>query len=319
MSTFFSDNDQKNLSVLQVLPHHDRERLDKVLVSLLPTYSRSFFKNLIDNRSILIDGIVASTAGIQVRAGQQITVLPDYHAVPVETIPIIPSITIIYEAQDFVVISKPAGLLVHLTPHSTTEPTVVDWLRNRYGEPITSVGQPERPGIVHRLDKDTSGLMVLARTHKAHRIFSQLFETRAIKKEYHAVVTGVPVPASGTITYPIGRDPYSRTKMVAITPTYTARTRVGELRTAITDYQVCTVGRTGSLIRVALHTGRTHQVRVHMQAIGHPLVGDTVYGKPSAEITRHALHATGLQFSFDGVPYSFTDELPADIAALCRP
>lgn len=317
MSTFFASK-LISQSPLEVPLGNKPERLDVVLVGLLPGYSRSFFKQLIDKHGVLINGKPAATAGTMVKPGGIITFAPELLAIPQSSSSgILPTqeVIIIHEEPDFAIINKPAGLMVHRPAHSDTSATLVDWIMHRYGA-IGQIGSPERPGIVHRLDKDTSGLMIIARTHHAHAVFTALFQQRAIHKEYLALVVATPVIAKGSVSYPIGRDPYRRTRMVAVGPRYPYRSAIGVLRDALTDYEVISIHREYSLVRLSPHTGRTHQIRVHMQIVGNPLLGDTVYGVASPLINRHALHASRLQFVFDERHYEWEIPLPDDMASL---
>jgi 23S rRNA pseudouridine1911/1915/1917 synthase len=198
---------------------------------------------------------------------------------------------------------------MHKTQHETNNYTLVDWLTSHFKE-IETVGSIERPGIVHRLDKDSSGLLIIARTNYAHQIFTKLFKDRAIKKTYLALVEGHP-EKSGTIDQPIGRHQTHRLRMT----TYGASSSV-PTRHAITHYKVLEYFDNYSLVEFKPETGRTHQIRVHAAFLGHPLVGDTLYASSSPFIKRHALHASSLSFNFEDKLYEFNADLPHDFATL---
>jgi RluA family pseudouridine synthase len=210
----------------------------------------------------------------------------------------------------FIIINKPAGLLVHQLHAKHTEITLADWIMHQFAN-IGHVGCVDRPGIIHRLDKYTSGLMIIARTNYGYKQLGQLFHDRAIKKTYAAIVQHHP-PQQGTIDLAIGRHQTHRTKMVATAQPMPEDTS-GTFRHAVTHYQVLQYHNDATLVKVQLETGRTHQIRVHFAAIGFPLVGDILYGQKSPLIARQALHAWELAFVFDGQEYHFTSQLPEDM------
>ncbi len=211
--------------------------------------------------------------------------------------------TIVYEDAHLLVVDKPAGLVVH-PARGHREGTLSQLLAG-----VAAGGEPERAGIVHRLDRDTSGLLVVARSEEAHRLLQRAIGERRIEREYLALVEGRPRARSGTIEAPIGRDPRVRTrKAVGGDFPREARTRF-ELERALPEY---------SLLRVRLDTGRTHQIRVHLQAIGHPVAGDPEYGTPGLlGLERQFLHAARLAFEhpFTGEPLELCSPLPGDLAA----
>jgi 23S rRNA pseudouridine1911/1915/1917 synthase len=217
----------------------------------------------------------------------------------------------LYTHPHFIIIEKPAGLLVHPTTSTSNEISLSDWLKHHI-EDIEHVGSVDRPGIIHRLDKLTSGLMVIPRTNYAYQQFGTLFRDRTIDKTYYALVKGHPAQ-EGTVKLLIGRDPVVRNKMTTYACTETAKTKA---RHAVTHYVVEHYFEDAALVRVYLETGRTHQIRVHFAAIGHPIIGDIVYGSSSPLINRQALHAAELTFKFDDTDFSFKSELPADMQTL---
>jgi 23S rRNA pseudouridine1911/1915/1917 synthase len=298
-------------------------RVDKFLSIIIPSYSRSFFQNCILAGTITINKTRAK-ASTTLRADDLVEVkIPIIAAETVGT-PLHDDLGIetIFTHEHFFIISKPAHILVHETEKPSGQPTIVDWLATAHQD-ILEIGSAERPGIVHRLDKETSGLLIIARTNLAHKTFTALFKNREIKKTYLALVEGHPL-ATGTINSDIGRDPVHRKKMTAV-DVHNATlscTKPGRnlkpktTRTALTHYAVKQYFDEYSLVEVMPQTGRTHQIRVHLSSIGHPLVGDHIYGKPSNLIARHALHAQSLSFEFQGQPFSFTKEIPDDFKGL---
>ena len=213
-------------------------------------------------------------------------------------------VSLVAEHDDFLIVYKPAGLLVHAPSHNNSSVTLVDWLVHSFKE-LTTVGTSDRPGIVHRLDKDTSGLLIIPRTPQSLTAFAELFQARAIQKTYLAVVEGHP-PLSGTLDAAIGRDPFHKHKMAAIP--------YG--RPSLTHYKVIEYFPQCALVEAQLITGRTHQIRVHFSASGYPLLGDSVYGTAHPLIQRQALHAYQISFTYKEQNYSFCSELPDDMRAL---
>lgn len=309
---------------LVIEPTQAGQRIDKFLSQALPSYSRSFFQNLIDSGCVKINAHTAKSSS-QTKAGDQITItLPIEQKRPLYT-PVKDNlgIEIIFTHEHFFIINKPANLLVHQTEVATTEPTVVDWLLSNHYE-LQNVGAPERPGIVHRLDRETSGLLIIPRTNYAHMIFGDMFKKRMISKTYWAVVQGHP-STQGSINLSIGRHPAMRKKMTTHIPhdaslsctnsQKLAREEAG-IRPALTHYKVLEYFESHSLLEVKPVTGRTHQIRVHCTAIGHPLEGDYLYGTPSKLIERHALHAHSIAFNFQNKSFEFSAEIPQDFKQL---
>lgn len=253
------------------------QRLDKFLADQMPDFSRTRLKKLIeDGRIIQQDDrqmLPVSDPAHKVREGQVFAVnVPE----PAPATPLAQSIPldVVYEDEDVIVIDKPAGLVVHPAPGSP-DGTLVNALlgyaaQAENGAGLSGIGGVERPGIVHRLDKGTSGLMVVAKNDKAHRSLSEQFAERTIERAYYALVWGVPKPSQGEIAGNIGRSPGNRKKMAVVN-------RGGKY--ALTRFKTLrTFGDVATLVECRLATGRTHQIRVHMASIGHPIIGDPVYG-----------------------------------------
>ncbi len=257
-----------------------RSRLDQYLQRTMPDRSRSQIQSLIRRGFVRVNDRAVKT-GYQLRANDRVTLQtppPPADRPRPEDIPI----SVLYEDSDLAVIEKPAGMVCHLGAgvHSGT---LVNAILHRMG-PLDA-GDPARPGIVHRLDKQTSGVMVVAKNQWAHRALADQFKSRQVTKEYIAMVHGRPVPASGTIDLPLGRDPRDRKRI---------STRARKVRSAVTHYQILRDYGTLSLLRVQIETGRTHQIRVHLAQKGHPVVGDTVYGGNRAvSVPKHLRQAVG--------------------------
>ncbi len=254
-------------------------RLDQYCFQLCSDFSRSFFQQLIEAGHVKVQGKSMLKSGYKVREGDHIEISM---LVP-KTINLAPEFVdfdVIFEHPDFLVINKPAGLAVHPASTNPEEITLVNGILHRYPE-FLAFETKERPGIVHRLDKNTSGLLLVARTVQAAGIFSEMFKNRQIKKKYLALVEGHP-DAKGSITFSIGRDLVHRHKMTHTNP---------HGRSAETHFETMQYFENQALLLVTIITGRTHQIRVHMTAIGHPVVGDATYGKASPLIGRQALHA----------------------------
>ena len=299
---------------LSVLSEHAGTRLDTFLAERFLRYSRSFFARLITDEHVQVNGVIEAKARRSLKKDDIVTVqFPKPRVVQAKDVEIDPPVQVIYEEPNFLIVNKPAGLVMHAPSSRSDIITLVDWLLFHYKD-LKEVGYVDRPGIVHRLDKDTSGLVIIPKTNYAHGIFGRLFHDRNIKKVYYALVEGHP-DTSGTIDLAIGRDPITRVKMSA---------KLGltmPKRDAVTRYEVVEYFGTATLVKVTPLTGRTHQIRVHFAAIGHPLIGDITYGNASKLINRHALHAQALSFEFDGKPYTFEKEPPKDfqnVVALSR-
>lgn len=285
----------------------DGQRLDTFITEQFPDYSRSFFKTLIEKGNILINQKAPHKAGIKLKKNDTIVVTfpsaqkpKNYNPEDLKKL----NIEIISKHEDFLVINKPAGVLVHPPTEKSDTICLTDWITGSFKE-VKQVGYTDRPGIVHRLDKDTSGILLIALTNQSHMLLSDLFRNRTIEKTYFAVVKGHP-EKTGTIDFPIGRHNRIRNKMA----------HVPNGRASTTHYTVIEYFEDTSLVEVKPVTGRTHQIRVHFANIGHPLIGDTTYAKPSKKIKRHALHAYQISFSYKNNTYSFKSELPEDLKKL---
>ena len=290
-------------------------RLDRFLVSILPGHSRSQIQRLIKDGHILVAGREARS-NQPVKTGQDITVdVPE----PVDPVPqpeALP-LPILYQDSDLIVIDKPAGMVVHPAAGHASG-TLVNALLHHVDD-LSGIGGEKRPGIVHRLDRGTSGLMVVAKHDAAHEELGRQFADREVEKEYFALAWGE-VMAGRRIDAPIGRDPGNRKKMSS-EPTRVRRSREAVTRIVRAEH----FGRVLTLAQVAIHTGRTHQIRVHLSAIGHPIVGDALYGglhrrvpgdlRAVNHLDRPFLHAARLVFKHpeDQRRMEFTSALPADL------
>jgi len=294
-------------------------RIDLYITRAIQRYSRSYFQGIINQGNVTLNGIVTRKTSIIVCPNDSIVVhVPlKKSAEPQAIIDKTIGVSVIAETEHFVMIHKPAPLLVHPPSLTSKSITLSDWVRHYYSH-IAHVGTIDRPGIIHRLDRDTSGIMVITKTPYAHNIFGLLFRERNITKTYKAVVHGHP-EKEGYIDFALGRDPINRVRMAYFdADLMDSEKKIGaiKVRHAETYYKVLEYFEDAALIEVTPKTGRTHQIRLHMAAIGHPIVGDSMYGKKSMHIDRQALHAERLSFVFDDVSYSFTDPLPDDFNAL---
>lgn len=282
-------------------------RLDKYLAEILKDYTRSFIQKQIDDGMVLVNGKEAA-GKYKVKNGDQIEVtIPD--PVDVDILPEDIPIEVVYEDNDLMIVNKPQNMVVHPAPGNYTG-TLVNALLYHCKDQLSGINGEIRPGIVHRIDKDTSGLLMIAKNDKAHLGLSELLKTHDITRKYHAIVYGRFKEATGTVDMPIGRSPQDRKKM-AIVPNG---------REAKTDYRVIEQFKNHAHVELTLHTGRTHQIRVHMKAIGHPLVGDPVYGpsKSLFGLDKQMLHAKviGFKHPITGKEMYFESELPSYFTAV---
>ncbi len=293
------------------------QRLDVFLTGKMPEWSRSQLQRVIRRGLVNVGSRTASKSGEKVEAGDAVTIRAQHealHAVP-EDLPL----TVVYEDEDLVVVDKPAGMVVHVGA-GVKSGTLVNALLHHLDGGLSGVGGESRPGIVHRLDKMTSGLILVAKNDPAHRGLAGQFKSRSIQKHYQTLVHGLLAKNRGEIRASVGRDPVRRVRMKA-----------GGIRAreAMTAYRVVKRYRHFTLIEAEPHTGRTHQIRVHFASIGHPVVGDKLYGAPGKfrhdgkeypTLTRNFLHAAKIEFSHPrtGVPLAFTSQLPRELADFLR-
>lgn len=300
---------------VKLRPATSGERLDKTLAELMPDLSRAQWQRLITEGLVLVDGKPAK-ASLRLSGGElieaQIPEPAESTLVP-EDIPL----DIRYEDDELVVVNKPAGMVVHPGPGHTGG-TLVNALLAHCPD-LTGIGDTKRPGIVHRLDKDTSGLILVAKNDRALRHLQAQFKGREVSKRYIALVEGRIQPSAALIDAPIGRDPAQRKMMTVISPD-SPRAQSARARDAQTHYETLEYYDDFSLVECAPVTGRTHQIRVHLTYVGYPIVGDKVYGrrKQRLRLDRHFLHAAQISFKkpVDDAPMTLTAELPAELQAL---
>jgi 23S rRNA pseudouridine1911/1915/1917 synthase len=304
-------------------------RLDHFLVGRLPDVSRARVQALIDDGKILVDGKV-SKPSYKLRGGETIAVSGEYQPPPLRAMAEDIPLEVVYEDDDLAIVNKPAGMMVHAgagpTEDARNRGTLVNALLHRF-RALSEVGGDLRPGIVHRLDKETSGLIVVAKNDLAHRKLAEQFSSRKVHKKYIALVHGWPKKLKGTINAPIARDVSRRTRMT---------TRGPGGRDAVSHYKVVEKVESAygkfALAEVRIETGRTHQIRVHMASLGHPVVGDNLYGAPGelrvpkavkgiaskiASLDRNFLHAASLELlqPRTGKALSFSSSLPDELQA----
>ena len=264
------------------------KRLDSFVHERLPKYSRSRVQSWIKEKLVLVNGAEARASAL-LRGSESVTVEPA-ELEPLKAEPEDIALQVLYEDDDLIVIDKPAGMVVHAGAGHNTG-TLVNALMHRFAS-LSSVNGDLRPGIVHRLDKETSGVLVVARTDAAHQSLAKQFHDREVEKVYLALAHGRMEQITGRITAPITRDPIRRTRMT---------TKLGRGRTALTEYRVVEQFSLFSYLEVKIGTGRTHQIRVHLASVKHPVFGDRLYGAPASipgipTMDRFFLHAHRLQF-----------------------
>lgn len=281
-------------------------RLDKYLAVCLPEYSRARLQQLIQDGLVKVNGKVVVKPSFAIAMGDRVEVEvppPQPSTLAGENIPL----EILFENDDFLVINKPAGMVVH--PSAGHEQgTLVNAVLAHVPE-LEGIGGERRPGVVHRLDKDTSGVLLMAKNDRTHRWLQEQFRRRQVRKVYLALVDGRPPTPEGRIEVAIARDAVNRKKMAAV--------REGEGREAVTEYFTLESFPEHTLLEVHPHTGRTHQIRVHLSFLGCPVVGDEVYGRkrPSLPLGRHFLHASRLTIQLPGEPEArtFVSPLPEEL------
>ena len=277
----------KETYVFQIEEESKGTRVDRVLSLLLTESSRSYIQKLIEKGNVKIDGTVCAAKNYKVSAGQKVElIMPEAEELKVEAEDI--PLHIVYEDEDVLVVDKPAGMVVH-PGAGNYHGTLVNGIMYHCGERLSSINGVIRPGIVHRIDKDTSGLLMIAKNNMAHESLSAQLAEHSITRRYIALVYGNFAEEEGVIDQPIGRDPSNRLRM-AVTPSHS--------KNAVTHWKVLERFGNYTLIEARLETGRTHQIRVHMAYIRHPLAGDTVYGPKRQKLTEEGqlLHARVLGF-----------------------
>lgn len=292
-------------------------RLDRALAEAVPTLSRERLKALISTGQVTgPDGLIRDPAKKLMGGGTYRVVVPD--PTPAHNVPQDIPLVIAYEDEHLIVVDKPAGLVVHPAA-GNLDGTLVNALLHHCQGSLSGIGGVARPGIVHRIDKDTSGLLAIAKTDRAHEGLARQFKAHSVDRRYQAIVSGRALIGGGTVDAPLARSPHNR-KKVAI---------VASGKRAVTHWTLTKALKDAALVECRLETGRTHQVRVHMASIGHPLVGDPVYGKarPSHRqmletigFRRQALHAARLGFihPINSTALSFDSEMPDDMQELFK-
>ena len=285
------------------------ERLDKFLVGCLPDFSRARLQGLIADDFVRVNGVPAKKSGQMIEAGTQVEVRippPEPTGLIAEEIPL----DIVFENDDLLVVNKPAGMVVHpAAGHSSG--TLVNAVLG-YDPEFGEISGEERPGVVHRLDKETSGLIVMAKNDAAHRWLQDQFRLRKVEKVYLALVDGAPPTPTGRVEAAIGRDPSHRKKMAILPP--------GRGRESISEYKTLESFKSHTLLEFHPLTGRTHQIRLHCAFLECPIVGDKVYGRKSqsVQLDRHFLHAARLKITLPGEkkPRQFEAPLPGELEAV---
>ncbi|WP_426260382.1 RluA family pseudouridine synthase [Sphingomonas sp. DC1100-1] len=307
----------RGVSILEatIAPAADGWRLDRALADAVPTLSRERLKVLIASGAVTRDGVMVRDPAKRASAGDRLNVAVPNPTLPHNEAQDIP-LVIAYEDEHLIVIDKPAGLVVHPAA-GNLDGTLVNALLHHCQGSLSGIGGVARPGIVHRIDKDTSGLMVAAKTDRAHEGLARQFHDHSIDRRYRAIVGGRPRPAEGKVDAPLARSATNRKKIAIVQ---------GGKR-AVTHYRTMELLRDAALVECRLETGRTHQVRVHMASIGHALLGDPIYGRTKGAqkalletlgFHRQALHAAHLGFihPVKSTALAFDSDMPADMQEL---
>jgi 23S rRNA pseudouridine1911/1915/1917 synthase len=298
-------------------PAHSGWRLDRALAVAVPTLSRERLKTLIRTGAVESGGIALRDPASKVRGDERLTVAvpaPEPAHNEPQDIPL----RIVFEDEHLLVIDKPAGLVVHPAA-GNRDGTLVNALLHHCRGRLSGIGGVARPGIVHRIDKDTSGLLVVAKTDVAHEGLAKQFAAHSIDRRYLAIVTGIPKVSEGTVDAPLARSSANRKKIAIVAG--------GRGKRAVTHWRRIEALREAALVECRLETGRTHQVRVHMASLGHPLIGDPVYGRSGKthgkllkelQFHRQALHAAELGFTHPATKHrlSFASAMPPDMQEL---
>ena len=298
-------------------PAHAGWRLDRALADAVPILSRERLKVLIRSGAVETGGIALRDPAIKVRGDEQFQVTVPEPAPAHNEAQDIP-LRVVFEDEHLLVVDKPAGLVVHPAA-GNRDGTLVNALLHHCGGSLSGIGGVARPGIVHRIDKDTSGLLVVAKTDVAHEGLARQFAAHSIDRRYLAIVSGIPKAAEGIVDAALARSSANRKKIAIVEP--------GRGKRAVTHWRRLTVLRDSALVECRLETGRTHQVRVHMASIGHALIGDPVYGRAGKthrklldeiNFRRQALHAAELGFIHPVTKHrlSFASAMPADMQEL---
>jgi 23S rRNA pseudouridine1911/1915/1917 synthase len=302
---------------VRLTPAHAGWRLDRALADAVPTLSRERLKSLIRSGAVEAGGAPLRDPAIKVRGDERLRIaVPAPQAAHNEAQDI--PLRVVFEDEHLLVVDKPAGLVVHPAA-GNRDGTLVNALLHHCGDSLSGIGGVARPGIVHRIDKDTSGLLVVAKTDVAHEGLARQFAAHSIERRYLAIVSGVPKTAGGTVDAPLARSSANRKKIAIVED--------GRGKRAVTHWRRLTTLRDSALVECRLETGRTHQVRVHMASIGHPLLGDPVYGRAGKAhrkllneigFDRQALHAAELGFTHPITKrrLSFASAMPADMQEL---
>jgi 23S rRNA pseudouridine1911/1915/1917 synthase len=309
----------RGVSIIEatIAPVADGWRLDRALADAVPTLSRERLKVLINAGQVSQGDALVRDPSRKSRGGERFSVAVPAPAPAHNEAQDIP-LVVAYEDEHLIVVDKPAGLVVHPAA-GNLDGTLVNALLHHCGGSLSGIGGVARPGIVHRIDKDTSGLMVAAKTDRAHEGLAKQFAAHSIDRRYHAIVGGRPIPPAGSVDAPLARSPQNR-KKVAI---------VAGGKRAVTHYRTLHPLREAAMVECRLETGRTHQVRVHMASLGHSLLGDPVYGRTkqahkgvldTLNFRRQALHATRLGFvhPVSTATMAFDSPMPADMQELFR-